>query len=236
MLLLHVHAQITINENGFTSVIGKIGLYSGLLLGIFCACSSHEIRQEYFASGIVRLQTTLESGLRNGEMLAYDSLGNLRERRIYVRDTLQGVFTKYFEDGSVSSVAEYVRGKREGEYFSFHSNGNIAMHGRFKGGHRRGIWCNYSEADSGKVVLENYILNVQGSDEPYYVEWSPKGDTVYSSRPLRFSMNKTLDSQDTLVFALELFENDFDSAFLIVGDYDEEKYKFRQGTVKPREA
>lgn len=213
--------------------IDRIYVCVGLLSIILCGCSSHEVRQEYFANGRVRLQTTLESGLRNGEMLVYDSLGNLRERRMYVRDTLQGPFFKYFEDESTSSVAVYERGKREGGYVSFYSNGNIAMQGFFKRDHRRGLWWNYSETDSGKVMLENYILNVEGHEEPYYVEWRSRGDTLYTSRRLAFNMNKTLGPHDIMVFALELFANEFDSAFLIVGEYDEDFYlKGKADTVR----
>jgi hypothetical protein len=201
---------------------------------IFCGCSSQEVRKKYFSNGALNLQTTLEAGLRHGEELVYDSLGNLLERRTYVRDTLQGSLFTYFKSGRLSTITEYAQGKKEGAFFSFNRNGNIAQFGLFKGGYQCGVWQNYSETDSGKVVLEAGVLNVQGHAETYYLKRpSAEGNMVYAYLPLAIGLQRTLSRKDTMVFSVELSKNEYDSAFLIVGDYDENFYlKGKADTIK----
>ncbi|MBT1708584.1 hypothetical protein KK062_10125 [Fulvivirgaceae bacterium PWU5] len=99
------------------------------------------------------------------------------------------------------------------------------------------MWQNYSETDSGKVMLEAGVLNVQGHAETYYLKRpSAEGKMVYTYLPLAISLRPTLSRKDMMVFSVELFENEYDSAFLIVGDYDENFYlKGKVDTIKVKD-
>lgn len=140
------------------TIVSQIVVF--LLPLVLIGCRDKEEIVEKFSNGKLKFKIAMEAGLKNGEALIYDSVGNLREKGNYVSDTLEGEYVTYYEAGGVRTFTHYRKGRKEGDYFSYFLNGNIAQSGRYRGDYRRGIWYNYDQLDSGKIILENYVLHI----------------------------------------------------------------------------
>lgn len=197
-----------------------------LIFTFLIGCENSNVVIEKFSNGKLKSQITIEEGMKNGEALRYDSLGNLRERMNYRNDTLEGGCITYYKTGEIRTIVNYRSGKKEGAYSSFFKNGNIAQYGYYKDDYRRGVWNNYSESDSGKVILENYVMHIEGDiddGDPYYVkELSERGVLEYTYKTVNVTVPKKAKVGDTITVGFEIFRTfDFDSALIIIGDFDE---------------
>jgi uncharacterized protein len=105
-----------------------------------------------------------------GELLGYDSLGNLIERRHYSNSHPEGEAWVYYPRGGKRSLVLYKDGQ-PAELSKWHPNGKLMAQGIFLNGKRHGIWKTYaengklnetSEYREGKLHGDQFFYDAQG--------------------------------------------------------------------------
>lgn len=91
------------------------------------------ISNYYREDGSHMYTKTYANGKLQGEYIEYRR-GEVYVKSNYVKDVLEGEYTKYFNDGTIQVKANYVNNKLDGEYFSYATDGSIKKHQFFKNG------------------------------------------------------------------------------------------------------
>jgi antitoxin component YwqK of YwqJK toxin-antitoxin module len=191
---------------------------------ILTQCTSAEVKREYYKNGNLKTEGTFLDGLRNGEMLSYDSNGILRSQQNYLRDTLDGKSITYHENGSIETIAYYNGGVLNGEFLKYFPDSNISEKGFYKDGLYLGHYYQYDPYDSGKLVFDSYFVNVDGESVKYYTcEFDRQGNASFPFRTVIVSVQDSVPLNDTIRAEFEIDGKiPYDSASLIVGEFDDE--------------
>ncbi len=127
-------------------------------------------------------EETFRKGKEDGEVIEYDSLGNvithgefvdgMREGKWYynVNDHTEegefrdnerhGLWTYKYHDGKTAFSGEYMNGMPTGKHKYFHSNGQLHWVGKYRNGLKDGEWIKYTEEGVEEIVIE-YKLGVE---------------------------------------------------------------------------
>jgi antitoxin component YwqK of YwqJK toxin-antitoxin module len=190
----------------------------------FTACDNADLRKEYYASGALKSETEFIDGLKNGSSVMYDSFGNVVSRRNFLKDTLFGQSITYYSDGKISEIVNYDKGILNGEYLRFYPNGNIGGKGEYRNGRNVRFYYQYHPEDSGKILREAYLINVNGEPMRYYIKSiADDGTTEYEYRSVIVDVPKKVSLSDVVNVSLQLNKNNrCSSATVIIGDFDDD--------------
>jgi antitoxin component YwqK of YwqJK toxin-antitoxin module len=199
-----------------------------LVVTLCIGCDLSQTRKEFYSNGKIKSEAKWKNGVKNGESVLYDSVGNVLSRQNFANDTLQGKSITYHVSGNVFLIENYDRGVLNGEFLKFYENGYVGGKGRYKNGKGVGVYYQYHPIDSGTVSREAYLMNVKGESMQYYVKRiTPEGDSVDEYRSIGIIHPKTVSINDTITVEFRpTKESKYDSVLVIVGDFDDE-FNFR---------
>ncbi len=106
------------------------------------------------ADSLLIASETYKKGLLHGESVTYFS-GSEQPAEVlnYSNGRLDGLWIKYFEDGTIQTRATYVDDQLEGEFVTYHPNGEIMLIGQYHQGEKLGTWKTYDE--EGNLLNED---------------------------------------------------------------------------------
>ena len=116
---------------------------------------------EYYQNGEVKLLTSFDSGYN------------------------EGLRREYYANGNIKSVLPMSKSKIQGFAKAFYANGNILWSGTYINGIRDGIFKEYYENDSGKILRERYFaFNPVINEENLYAgkEYDKNGNIINYER------------------------------------------------------
>lgn len=147
------------------------------MLLLFTACS--HVKTDHYPNGNIRSEITIKGDHYNGPALFYYNDGILMMECNYLNDSLEGLLTRYHENGAKKEILYYKMNKPdsickrwnaqgqlleesfyhdgllEGNYRNFYDNGQMKSSGEYRTGQPIGLWLFYDQ--NGYVVhKENY--------------------------------------------------------------------------------
>ena len=117
----------------------------------------------YDTNGIVESKSQWKSDKLEGKSIFYYPNGNIVYIKNHKKGILNGQVIKYYENGKVEYTAIYKDSLFDGSYkVFFESNGWIKESGNYRRGILHDKYYEYSEEDSGKVMVEEDYINFKG--------------------------------------------------------------------------
>jgi len=92
---------------------------------LLIACSSVEVREEYFDNGILKSRIEFLAGVKHGYCIDYYKSGIVRSELVYIDGKLNGVCKWYHENGNVKIYANYEDSLCHGDLFKFSEDKKI---------------------------------------------------------------------------------------------------------------
>lgn len=127
-------------------------------------------------------------GMLNGIWKTYDKRGRLISERTYVRDTLHGVWIRYYTDQKVYSISLYDKGELTYES-KYHCNGFLEVHGEY-------VWCKvrrkevFIEGDDF-IEVEKEVFRWESVKNGEWIYYSEEGEKVKLETYLEGSLRST---------------------------------------------
>ena len=147
-------------ENGLAYINGK--LYSGKVI-------------DYYQNGVKKVESVFSNGVENGELLLWDSLGNLLEKSLLKEGQLHGKFRRYYQNGQKMFEGEYVNGQLEGDAFQWYVDGEMKIEYHYEQGKEHGSYILYDR--EGVEMLNGQMkLGVRNGE---WKELNPSTYEVY---------------------------------------------------------
>lgn len=129
-----------------------------LILALLTSCNSEPKEEAYafFEDGKVHKSwLRLDDGRVVGEKHYYET-GKLRMAgKFNDNEKRHGLWSSFFEDGTVWSTCEYENGEKHGENKSYYPDGKLRFEGSWSNGVRIGSWITYDE--EGKVINQESL-------------------------------------------------------------------------------
>jgi hypothetical protein len=145
--------------------------------------------------------------------------GKIKTSWHYETDTLTGTKTGYWPNGNISYVVMYLNGTPSGEFSEYYENGFISRKGQFLNGQLSGKRFKYSSKYNGRVLGEEYIMNVKGRPYYFYIkEFDDQGALVKFDHYLDLEPDKIAGN---IIFRYAGKEV-YDSMKIVVGDFSSE--------------
>lgn len=135
---------------------GKDCTPQGLVEREYWDSEKQVLRREY--------EYVLERGskVRHGFERRYYRSGVLEYEATRKEDALDGVMTRYWENGAKFDVADYVANSRQGAYEAFYHEGEPRARGQFKGGRKVGPWITWHpkgfKESEGSYLPDFYLV------------------------------------------------------------------------------
>ncbi len=109
-------------------------------------------------------------GKKEGYWIIYGKMRNLPdyspdgiiEKGFFKSSRKQGLWKKYYPDGTLKSEIQYVNGRPKGEFKTFHSNGQLEEQGNWKGRVYTGNFERYYEDGT---IAQKKVFNEKGKTE-----------------------------------------------------------------------
>jgi hypothetical protein len=184
------------------------------------SCSSNE-KRDYYANGKLKSIVQMVNGLREGERVVYDSVGQLISLENFHLDSLDGE-CKYFEKKELSEVVNYKNGLRNGVYKRY-SNGKLADSAQYRSGILYGkYFLFYPNIKEKKIAAELYYLNVGRKEYLYYIKkYDLEGKLLgtASAIDLEYCLRPELNNLLEIKFKIYI-DQAYDSAQIVIGDLD----------------
>lgn len=198
-----------------------------LLVLIFnlITCNQPETIKEFDKNGTLISETQLINGKKNGKMITYFPTGRIKRISNYKDDILEGQQITYFENGQVADKVIYSNGNLNGEYFAYYSNGNLGQRGFYLNNLRVGLLFEYDKEFKDRLKRENYVINVEGTEYPYYIkEFDDSGNLIKDERQIKITIDNSSASTEGIIgIEFKLIDSiNYDSAFVFIGDFDNE--------------
>lgn len=134
-----------------------IVILSALLLVVSCSNadrtgktsdSDDNIRREYYGTGILKTEISVQDSFRHGPTKNYNTEGQLLSVVSYVNNVKEGTVTNYYvPSGNVSSTFEYIEGIKQGDEIWFYESGKEYRVTPYVDGKMNGIQKFYYESE-----------------------------------------------------------------------------------------
>lgn len=191
-------------------------------MSFFTFCDGSRVEKEYYPNGKIKSISNVVGGMRMGERICYDSMGNLASRSSFLNDSLVGPYIEYYPNGELKKKGNYRSGKLNGEYLTFYPNGNIESRTIFVEDVHTGSYYQYYPEDSGKILFDSYFVKVGEKPMRYYLKKFDRNGRLIESKQyvkIGFSnQNKTLLAN----FRIVAKGTEYDSALIMTGMYDQD--------------
>ncbi len=193
-------------------------LFLSILILISCT-KKKDVIKEYYPNRIIKSETEVIDGKRNGISKTYDEIGRLVSTAEFVNDTLQGWMTTYNpQNGKVTAKAFYKNDKQNGPVTLYYAEGQLYREEYYKEGRVDSIVRTYWP--DGKLQAEIYFK--MGSPALGLKEYDEKGNPVEQPGIVIKEINQ-LRSANT--FKLKIYlTNQSTNVDYYLGDLVDEKY------------
>jgi antitoxin component YwqK of YwqJK toxin-antitoxin module len=147
-----------------------------LTLLIFMSCANRvKVVEEFYPNGIIKSETEVVNGLRNGISKTYDELGRLTSTAEFVNDIYEGWMTTYNpKNGKVAAKAMYKNDKQNGPVTLYYAEGQLYREEYYKDGRVDSIVKTFWP--DGKLQAEVYFD--KGSPALGLKEYDQKGNLI----------------------------------------------------------
>jgi len=119
-------------------------MYRKLLLICFTAsillCGCTSVEKEYYPDNQLKSQITYKSGKKNGHAIYYHANGEIQIECNYLNDKLDGVFRRFYGNGTAELFQEYREGQQHGLNRYFDANGNLLIESNYSNGKVNGAY------------------------------------------------------------------------------------------------
>lgn len=121
-----------------------------------------------------------KNGLKQGDFLVYNYVGQLNLEAYYDNDTITGTSIEYFENGAKYRLITYEKGKRKGIFKLFYPEGNVLLAGNYVQDIRVGIWTTYTPGGEIEFLdyYENGLLQKRTDKAGNVIELKPDEETI----------------------------------------------------------
>lgn len=111
----------------------------------------------------VRVIESYANGKKDGENKYLFKNGNVSEVIVYSAGVKNGIWERYYPDGTTLFTTKYVNGKLHGGFIRRYKNGIIELSGNYKLGKKDGVWQYYSPKgkELAKVSYKNGVATNQ---------------------------------------------------------------------------
>ena len=132
----------------------KYHLFFLLVFTSFFACQNTETIENKDDSGVLteRFSRLKGTEIKHGKYQSFYPGGQIFEESNYVKDSLDGVRTLYYENGKVQSIEQLQNGKYIGKYQKFSETGQLILEGDYVDNEMSGIWKGFY--DTGELKEE----------------------------------------------------------------------------------
>ncbi len=102
--------------------------------------------------------STFHRGKLNGPSTMFYVSGAIRRKMFFKKNERHGLWTDFFENGSIFSETQHENGKMNGSFRIYYDNGQIDVEGQYVDDRREGVWSNYYSTGE-KWYEESYECN-----------------------------------------------------------------------------
>ena len=182
---------------------------------------------DYYYSGRIQGEGTLENGKVNGMRKMYFQNGLLSTERYYINSIPDGLEKEYYEDGTLKQKGEYVNGKEEGIWELYFPNGQIKLQTNYKNGEVDQFATKYYS--NGKIKEKVTFKNGKLIEDPNLIainqlmkkssDSNKKGDTKSAIKYCNKAIELDVDYADAYFSrgTIKLNQMEFDEA---IADFD----------------
>jgi len=108
---------------------------------------------------ILTKMVNYEHGRKNGSCVTLSVIGQVMVDETFLNDTLEGVRTKFQNNGRIWAIENYVHGVLNGEKRSYYDNTKIQEESTYLDGNKNGVTTWYTQ--EGKVTLQyTYVKGI----------------------------------------------------------------------------
>ena len=115
---------------------------------------------------------------KNGVYQRYNNQ-TLVEQADYVNDTLHGMRTLFFDDGTKEIEESYVSGKYHGIFKTYHHDGSLKLEGMYENGTMESTWTKYYPSGQVMERVQMHLNNENGPFEEFYENGNLKAKGTY---------------------------------------------------------
>lgn len=141
--------------------------------GMYSGGEINDTLYNFYLSGRLKNYIQFSNGKPHGSMMEFYESNQLKRKATYVRDSLSGPDSIFFESGTPFEVTNYERGARQGLFQEFHPNGQLKTVKQFINDKEHGEVKEYDTA--GNLIKKSHYHSglVHGTATMYY----PTGET-----------------------------------------------------------
>jgi hypothetical protein len=189
------------------------------ILLISLSCTNHKVVKEYYLDGVIKSETEVNNGLRNGISKTYDERGRLKSTAVFVNDMYEGWMTTFNpKNGKVAAKALYKNDKQNGPVTLYYDEGQLYREEFYKEGRVDSIVKTYWP--DGKLQAEVYFN--MGAPGLGLKEYDEQGNAVKHPDILIKEIN---DLRSSNTFKLKIYLTDKNAQVdYYLGDLVENKY------------
>ncbi len=104
------------------------------------------------------------NGQLHGKQVIYYDNGKVYDEKLFENAVENGVWVKYYADGTKMLLGNVKDGKLQGKFQKWHSNGSVEAEGQYADDVTDGKWTYYSDDGANKSVL-NYKMGVADNQD-----------------------------------------------------------------------
>ncbi len=193
-------------------------LFLSLLVVASCT-KKKDVIKEYYLNGIIKSETEVKDGLRNGISKTYDEQGRLQSTAEFVNDSLEGWMITYNpNDGKISAKAFYRDDKQNGPVTLYYVGGQLYREEKYVDGRLDSIVKTYWI--DGKLQAE--LEFKRGSPGLGLKEYDQNGNTIQHPKLIIEEVNELRFSN---AYKLKIYVSDHSTNVdYFLGDLIDDKF------------
>ena len=137
--------------------------------------------------GTVRIRESYSEGKLDGKSTRYYPTGGISEEINWVKDSREGPWLQYFEDGTPRLKGRYKNNLLNGKYEVYFGNSTIMMSGVYLDNKSNGTWSYFDE--TGNLLYNLEYNNGNPVDQEKYFQLMQdtllRADTIQEPQPVR---------------------------------------------------
>lgn len=167
----------------------------GLLMITLFSCGLEKVETTYLDGKIKEQYTLNKKGEKEGPFLAYNEVGQLKEKSLYKDGMLSGTRILYFDNGNVEIEENYIDGGTlHGTYKSFYEGGQLQIEKKYENNVLTGLVKVYYSSGKLKEEVSMQYNNENGPFTEYYENGQIHWKGTYLNGDNEFGLLEEWDS------------------------------------------
>lgn len=168
------------------------------------------------------------NGKKEGLYKKYYPDGSLRKTCFYLNDEINGDFIKFYQNGTLKYKIPYVNGYKNGKYIRYYENGNIETEATYLNNLLEGECRNYYENQQLNRITyytQNFCTTTSMS---YYINGNLNKVRTFTSYPDKQEIKLYFENMNYKIYATGNVTNGFLDDLIIYSDNGKPKVIFRR--------